>query len=166
MTARISPLATVGFLILIGVNAWLVSVLVDDSAPDDAIVTGSLGNTTKLHALPDVSLTGQPIASYSLTLAQPIFFRTRAPFVAPPAPPPPMSVAPPPVYSDPGLVLGGVMVTGNIRKAYLFTKADPHGTWVDEGETFKGWKVQSVQSMSTLLQQQSRNIELHLYPPH
>ena len=35
------------------------------------------------------------------------------------------------------------------------------GTWVNEGETLMGWKVESVSS--TKLQQQDRTIELELY---
>jgi hypothetical protein len=61
------------------------------------------------------------------------------------------------------LVLGGVTIAGDLRKAYLFTQADPKGAWVSEGESFMGWKVEAVGSMSTKLQQQGRTIELDLY---
>src|SRR5262245_9168357 len=51
----------------------------------------------------------RPLAAYPETLARPVFFKGRAPYVppppAPPPPPPPPASAPPPV--DPGLVLGG-----------------------------------------------------------
>ena len=76
-----------------------------------------------------------------------------------------MPTAPPPVMTDPGLVLGGIIANGDMRKIYLSSRDDPQGAWVGEGETFRGWKVQSVGSTSTKLEQQNRTIELHLYPP-
>jgi len=35
---------------------------------------------------------------------------------------------------------------------------------VGEGESFMGWKIQSVDATSARLQQQDRTIELQLYP--
>jgi hypothetical protein len=61
------------------------------------------------------------------------------------------------------LALGGITIARGVRKAYLFTRTDPNGTWVNEGESFMGWKVEAVDSMSTKLQQQGRTIELELY---
>lgn len=167
MIARMSPLAAVGFLALVSMNAWLISVMIDENGPDDSIATGSLGAQPKIQSIGDASVATKSLASYSQTLEQPIFSKTRTPFVPPPPPPPaPLpSATPPQVHTDPGLVLGGVMVNGKLRKAYLFTKANPQGTWVDEGENFMGWKVRSVHSTTATLQQQSRKIELHLYPP-
>ena len=45
--------------------------------------------------------------------------------------------APPPIV-DPGLIVGGVIISGDVRKAYVYGKADSHGTWVSEGETLAG----------------------------
>jgi hypothetical protein len=107
------------------------------------------------------------IESYPLTLAHPVFYKTREPFVPPPpAPPapPPKVVPPAPVVTDPGLILGGVLTNPNVRKVFLFSKADPHGSWVNEGESFMGWRIQSVGASSARLQQQDRIVELQLYP--
>jgi hypothetical protein len=59
--------------------------------------------------------------------------------------------------------LEGVTIARGIRKAYLISKADLKGTWVNEGEDFMGWKVASIGEMSTKLQQQDRTVELEFY---
>jgi len=107
----------------------------------------------------------RPIADYQQTLARPLFYKTREPFVAPPLPPPPVQ-APKPVPQvlvDPGISVGGIMISGPAREAYLVRKPDPHGAWVREGEDFMGWKVQSISAGSAKLQQSDRTIELQLY---
>src|SRR6185436_18393725 len=75
----------------------------------------------------------KPPTVYGSILAQPVFFKSRQPFVPlPPAPPPVPKApapAPAPVVVDPGLVLGGVVITPDVKKTYLFSKADSRGTW-------------------------------------
>jgi hypothetical protein len=72
---------------------------------------------------------------------------------------------PAPVVVDPGLVLGGVIIAPDVKKAYLFSKADSRGTWASEGENFMGWTVQSIDAASATLLQANRTIDLQLYPP-
>jgi hypothetical protein len=164
MMVRMAPLAAAGLLLLGGLNVCLSAMLYRQIAPDDA-------SEEKAEWIPPVGKSVAPVAarkpieSYQLTLAHPVFFKSREPFVPPPLPPPPKIVQPvPPVVVDPGLILGGVMTNHDLRKAYLLTKANPAGSWVSEGESFMGWKVQSVDTASARLQQQDRTIELQLYP--
>jgi hypothetical protein len=56
------------------------------------------------------------------------------------------------------------MTNDRLRKAYLLTKTNSAGSWVGEGESFLGWKIQSVDTTSAKLRQQDRIIELQLYP--
>jgi hypothetical protein len=165
MTARIPPLAVIALAVLVGLNAWLLSALVENNALGDHVVTGTVGAALKIQALGNAVPAAKPIDAYSQILAQPVFLKARTPFVAPPPPPPPAPVAPAAVHTDPGLVLGGVTLTSSVRKVYLFSKADPQGTWVGEGESFKGWRVQSIDSTGAKLQQHNRTLELYLYPP-
>lgn len=72
--------------------------------------------------------------------------------------------APPPAPMDPGLVLGGVVVVEQARKAYIFNKADQRGGWFSEGETVLGWTVESIDAAAARLRQGDRSIELQLYP--
>jgi hypothetical protein len=109
----------------------------------------------------------KPLTVYGSILAQPIFFKSRQPFVPPPPVPPPVpkAPAPAPVFIDPGLVLGGVIITPDVKKAYLFNKTDSRGTWASEGDSFMGWTVQSIDAESAKLLQASRTLHLQLYPP-
>jgi hypothetical protein len=167
MTVRIPPLTAAGLLALTAVNAWLLAVLLQDHGSMAQPVVAksewkpkSSGSTLGMPG-------PKPLTIYGSILAQPIFFKSRQPFVPPPPPPPlaPMAPAPAPVAVDPGLVFGGVIITAEVKKAYLFSKADPRGTWVSEGEIFMGWTVQSIHAASARLSQANRSIELHLYPP-
>ena len=108
----------------------------------------------------------KPLEVFRQTFARPLFFKTREPFVAPPPPPPaplPKPVAPAPVFSAPGLAVGGIIVSRGLRKAYLFTTANPRGTWVSEGDDFAGWKVQSITAGGTTPRQADHTIDLQLY---
>ena len=69
---------------------------------------------------------------------------------------------PPP--TDPGLILGDVAIDGIRKKAYVFAKGNPQGTWVSDGETFLGWTVQSIDSGAAKLKQSNRVLDLQLYP--
>jgi hypothetical protein len=113
-------------------------------------------------------LTLKPILAYELTLAHPIFFKSREPFVAPVKPAAPsaaMSASPPaPVFVDPGLILGGILMNGGLNKVYLSRKTDPGGAWVMQGESFVGWKVRSIESGRTKLEKDGHVIDLWLYP--
>ncbi|WP_315813950.1 MULTISPECIES: hypothetical protein [unclassified Bradyrhizobium] len=107
----------------------------------------------------------QPLETYAEILAHPVFQKSREPFVPlPPAPPPPMPVvAPPPVAADPGLAVGGVMINGGTSKAYLLSKTGA-GSWINENETFQGWRVTSIEASGVWIEQAGRAIELQLYP--
>jgi hypothetical protein len=67
-------------------------------------------------------------------------------------------------FTDPGFVLGGVMVNGTIKKAYLLQKTDKSGAWVGEGDDFFGWRVQLITADVAKLQKETHVIEVRLYP--
>lgn len=168
MTARIAPLALAGLVALGGLNAWLLTVVTAEHAAEQE--TAAPATTEWSPRLPSSEL--QPhgpktIGSYNQTLATPVFFKSRRPYVPPPPAPKPLPkpvAAPPPAPVDPGLVLGGIMITDGMKKAYLFSKADPRGIWLSEGEAIAGWKLEAIDTMSARLQQAGRSIELQLYP--
>jgi hypothetical protein len=105
-------------------------------------------------------------AAYRETLAHPVFYKTRQPFVPPPTTPPPATpnTAALPAPADPGIALGGVAINSDLKKVYLFSKANSLGAWVREGETFMGWTVQSVGPEGAKLRQADRELRLELYP--
>jgi hypothetical protein len=61
-------------------------------------------------------------------------------------------------------MLGGIMVMQGVRKAYVFRKSDPSGTWVTRGEDFMGWKIQTIDAAGIVLGNGERKIDLKLYP--
>jgi hypothetical protein len=156
--------AGLGFLIAIdiGLGATLVSEVMSDQLPP-------IGNTewapTMSTAAEDVVIRN-PINQYRETLAHPVFFKTRQPYVppppTPPAPPPKQVAVPPPIV-DPGFIIGGVVINGDVKKAYLSSKANPRGTWVGQGEEIQGWKLESVEHSGARLQQHNRTIVVLLY---
>jgi hypothetical protein len=58
-----------------------------------------------------------------------------------------------------------VTIDGTLKKAYLFSKSNPEGTWVSENEAILGWTVQSIDSGTAKLKQGGRTLSLELYPP-
>jgi hypothetical protein len=163
---------------LIGTDAWLLGVVATVITEDETDTIGAAEPVPPLSfvaAVPEQ----QAIEAYGEIIAHPIFFRTRTPWVAPPPappapPPPPPPALPPPilaplpvpptVITDPGLTLGGVVIDQQMRKAYLLSRSDPRGTWISEGETVAGWKLEAVTSMGVTLRQRDQTIELQLYP--
>lgn len=168
MNLRIAPLAAAGLVALLGANLWLIAVIFTGASREETLAVAPPAWDAKLSAAGhDTAL--KPIGAYRQMLAQPVFFKSREPYVPPrPAPAAPAPVAivkpsPPPVV-DPGLMVAGIIISGGVRKAYVHGKSDPHGNWVAEGETLTGWKVQAIDAGGVKLQQQDHTIELQLYP--
>ena len=168
MNMRIAPLAAAGLAALVGVNLWLLSIILGEATGEEALPIAAPWDA-KLPGPGRDDAAAKPITAYRQTLAQPVFFKTREPYVAPPprpaAPPTPAAIPkPPPVVVDPGLTVAGIIIGEGVRKAYIHGKSDPRGTWLSEGEALTGWKVQAIDPGGVKLQQQDRTIELHLYP--
>jgi hypothetical protein len=166
---RIPPLATAGLLLLSASAAlsllWLARAATQDIAPRIAVAEWSPGSRgDAVQGLP------QPKnkAAYSETLARPILFEDRRPFVPPPPPPPPppqpvVVAAPPPQILNPGLALAGVAIVDGIRQAYVTSPANRDGAWVREGEAVMGWQIAQVTSESVTIRNGGQSIELLLY---
>jgi hypothetical protein len=166
MRLGIAPLAGAALLVLGATNAWLLQVVLQPEVLAAAPPVADAAAALSLSEGPGAPTIPMKPAAYPETLAHPVFFKTRAPYVPPPpAPPPVAKAAAPVVAADPGLALGGVALDGALRKAYLFTKANSQGAWVSEGETFNGWTVQSIDAGAAKLRQADRTLELLLYPP-
>ena len=168
MKLRIAPLAAAGLAALAAINGWLLAVALEDVAPAGQAPVAAPEWTPKL-ADGDGMPGARPIGGYEQTLARPIFFKTREPYVPPPPPPPPKApVARPPVAGppvDPGVTVSGILIGEGVRKAYVSSRTDPRGAWVSEGDDLAGWKIKSVEPTAITLEQQERRIEVLLYPP-
>jgi hypothetical protein len=164
MKRRMAPLGAIGLLIVLGINAWLLATIVTEICSDNPAATGKADWNVSLSDSGSVA-NRKPIEAYRQILARPVFFKSREPFVPPP-PPPPAAVkpTPAPVAVDPGLVLGGVMIKNDIRKAYVFSRASTTGLWISEGGDFMGWQLKSINGSGAKLEQNGRLLELQLYP--
>jgi len=165
MTIGVSPLTAASLVALAAVNVWLLGVVLQDHGPEAHAVAAK----SEWRPKPPGSMTGvpgpKPLTVYGGILAQPIFFKSRQPFVPPPPAPPPQAKAPAPAPVDPGLALGGIIIAPDVKKAYVVSKADSRGTWASEGDSVMGWTVQSIDAGSARLGQANRTIDLHLYAP-
>jgi hypothetical protein len=166
MKLRIAPLALVGLLTAVAVNAALLVAIAAEVVSDKLAAADKVEWNPSLPASVGNVASRRPIEAYRPIVARPVFFKSREPWVPPPPPPPPvLMAAPPPVVIDPGLVLGGVVIKDTVRKAYVFSRAGAGGAWTAEGEEFMGWKIRSINGAGAKLEQQGRSIDLQLYPP-
>ena len=170
--ARLGPLAIesdvraaalAGLAVL---NAWLMNIVlgIDEVGVYEPVASVAPSRDLSKNAS-EVSIV-KPAGTYAETLAHPVFYKTRAPYVPPP---PPLAAAPsvgPPASADPGIALGGVAIRGDLKKAYLFSKGGPPGSWVAEGETFMGWNVQAIHTTGATIRRADRTIALELYAKH
>jgi hypothetical protein len=165
MKLRISPLAAAGLLFGLSANACLSVAVVTEVMSDSSAAIDKADWNLGLSAPIGGVANRKPIEAYKQILARPLFFKSREPFV--PAPPPPalaLIAATPPVVVDPGLVLGGVMIKNDVRKAFVFNRAGSGGVWIGEGDDFMGWQIRSIEKTSAKLEQKGRSIDLQLYP--
>jgi hypothetical protein len=161
--SRTPPLVFFGLALLAVANAWFLIMAAQQTMSEDQVAAEEPGWSPRLPSLEGARMQTTAAVSHQEILAHPIFSRSRAPYV-PPAPAAPKSAPPPAVFTDPGFVLGGVMVNGTIKKAYLSQKADKSGVWVGEGDDFIGWRVQSITTDAAKLQRETHVIEVLLYP--
>jgi hypothetical protein len=167
MKLRIAPWRAIVLAGLMGLNCGLAAIAASILVSSDEPAPARVDWTPPVATAGTTPADTKPIERYLQTLARPIFFRTRVPFVPPPpAPPaPPPTIRPPsPAVADPGLLLGGIVVMQGIRKAYVFRRTDPSGTWVASGEDFMGWKIEAIDAAGIVLGNGDRKIDLKLYP--
>jgi hypothetical protein len=167
MKLRIAPWRSIVLVGLTGLNFGLAAIAASALYSSDTPAPARVDWTPPVASAGSTAADTKPIERYLQTLARPIFFRTRVPFVPPPpAPPaPPRTIRPPsPAVADPGLLLGGIVVMQGIRKAYVFRRTDPSGTWVASGEDFMGWKIEEIDAAGIVIGSGDRKIDLKLYP--
>ncbi len=168
MAFRAAPLTAMALFALLSVNGLLLAAIAENTFGNDGVLLPTAEWSPEL-SMPagDTAIAPKPLGAYRQILAQPVFSKTRAPF-APPRPVPvavrPKTAPRAPVITNPGLVLGGVAIADGVRKAYLTAKSGARGTWVAEGEEFKGWRVQSVDGARVKVGKGRRVFELTLYP--
>lgn len=71
-------------------------------------------------------------------------------------------VVPPPVR-EPQVTLAGIAITREARKALLVSADGADSTWVQEGETVEGWRLEGVTDSGVTLTNDQRRLQLMLY---
>jgi hypothetical protein len=164
MRLRTSPLVIACLAVLGACNVYLIFAIVQAMTSVDRTSTDDASWTPRL-ARPDNAETQTRLAiPDQIILRHPVFSRSRAPFVPPPPPAPKARVVGAPVFTDPGFVLGGVMLNGEAKRAFLLRKGNQIAAWAAEGDDVEGWKLQSITAETATLQKESHVIELRLYP--
>jgi hypothetical protein len=166
MRLRIAPLPAAALAAMGVLNGWLMMILVRGEQTGVQLPPASVVQSPDLSEDASGLSTAKPARAYAETLAHPVFYRTRAPYVPPPPPSPAVPQVGPPVSVDPGIALGGVAIRGQLKKAYLFSKGGPPGSWIAEGETFMGWNVEAIHATGATIKRADRTIALELYAKH
>jgi hypothetical protein len=168
MNLRIAPLAALALAALAGINLWPLTVIFGGTGGEEPVPVAAPVWDAKLAVSGRDHAVAKPISAYGTMLAQPVFFKSRVPYVpprpAPPAAPTVVAKPPPPVVVDPGFTVAGIVIGEGVRKAFILGKSEPHGSWVAEGENLTGWNVEAINAGGVKLKQQDRTIELQLYP--
>jgi hypothetical protein len=98
-------------------------------------------------------------------LARPIFSPTRRPSVPPP-PEAPSQAVPEAVPREPrasGIVLMGVYLRGESRRALLVSSLYPEGRWFHVGDDVGGWALKRVDTGSVEIASPEGTLQLQLY---
>jgi len=161
---RTPPLTVAAAAIALSINVALLAAILTGLESDGLAATDRVGWKNDLSPPTGGAVSQKPADAYAQILAKPVFFKSREPFVPAPPPRPVTKTAPPTSVIDSNLVLGGVMIESNVRKAYLFSRGNAGGAWLSEGEEFLGWQIRSIDGTSAKLEQNDRNLYLQLYP--
>jgi Type II secretion system protein C len=81
---------------------------------------------------------------------RPLFARSRQGTVQ--AAVPLQALPPSPATLDRDVTLKGVFISGSVAKAFLLSRQNPLGLWVQAGEDIAGWNVMEVQPDQVILQ--------------
>jgi hypothetical protein len=101
MTTRVVSPSVIGLMLVVGVNVWLLTVIAAHIVSNDSAVVGRSDWTPNLSKLVEDSRNRKSIGAYNQILMQPIFFKSREPFQAPPpVPPAPLMASPLPLILD------------------------------------------------------------------
>jgi type II secretory pathway component PulC len=154
----LTPVQVLCLSTLVLINGWFIGVIAfadwrleaAADSPTGVAVTGAVVKGGR---------TVPPLESFNQVLAQPVFFKSRQPFVAIQAKPAAV-IAPAP---DPGFIVGGVIIRGGVRKAFIYTRDKSVGAWTEVGQKVMGWEVRSVDENDVTVEQQGRSLKVRLY---
>lgn len=77
--------------------------------------------------------------SHDAIVMRPLFWRSRQPATAPA-----LVAIPETIASDPQISLKGVLISGDLAKAFFLSAETPAGVWRQRGEDVAGWRVAEI----------------------
>jgi hypothetical protein len=123
-----------GVLLLGGVNFALLVIIAQGLLFNTPVMVDRTEWKMDLLTSWERTESKRTINSYKEILARPVFYKDRQPFIPPPVATPAPAVASWVVISDPEFIFGGVIITDQTKKVYIFTKANNSGVWTKEGD--------------------------------
>ncbi|UTD29047.1 hypothetical protein [Bradyrhizobium sp. WD16] len=162
MKIRLPPIAIVALLALCIVNAALLNLILDELNPAVDVASPLLPHDANRTA-PPAPIGPKPIAAFTRILERPAFFKSRSPWVGPPP-----AVAKPvpqlPQTPDLKLVVTGIIIKDNLKKAFVVKPNEQQGAWITEGEIVGGWTIKLIEPGGIAIQQNGRTLDFALYP--
>ncbi|MCC2103192.1 MAG: hypothetical protein KDJ20_03675 [Hyphomicrobiales bacterium] len=168
---RASPISLIGLALLGALNLASATALYRAATSPDRLVSfpvaSSLAPATEIRSA--IAINPPPIEAYEQVIARPVFFKSRSPWIPPPAVAAPVPARPSanteqeagPEPGDPSL--RAVVLAAAVHKALVSTEQQPEGSWLKEGETVGGWEIISIDSTSATLRRGDKKKILKLY---
>jgi hypothetical protein len=143
-------------LVILTWNAWGAPAGESSQAVD-------IGPSMADLRLPAESLVDRGISQE--VLARPLFSSSRRPFL----PPPPVvqqnaEASTLPAPASPDLVVDGIWLQGNVKRAHLKRSGDDPGEWRLVGDIQDGWRVTAITASNVTLMLDGQSVTLELYP--
>lgn len=156
----LNPIQVFCLSALVLINSWFIGIM--------ALSDWRFAATAELPTVAAVtkavvkgSQAAPPLESFNQVVAQPVFFKSRQPFVAVQTKPAAVMALAPVV--DPGFIVGGISIRHGVRKAFIYTRDKSVGAWTEVGQKVIGWEVRSVDENDVTLEQQGRLLNIRLY---
>ena len=161
---RASPLALLCLLALVGLNLALALALWD-GAGGRPKTPAAAAPWIVPQPQPQASVAARPLETFAQTLARPVLFKSRQPYVGPeiPAAAPELPPGPPPAPELPlEASLRGIVVAKGRRQALAAERERPVGRWLAEGGQIDGWTLVAIGPDSAKFQRDERDARLKL----
>ena len=97
--------------------------------------------------------------TYDAIVMRPLFWRSRQPATPPAEPAAAISA---PIAGDPQISLKGVLISGDLAKAFMLSAENPAGVWRQRGEDVAGWRVTEIFRDRVVLQSQAERFVVPL----
>lgn len=168
---RASPISLIGLALLGALNLAAAITLYSAAISQDRLgsfpAASSLAPETEIRGA--TAINPPPIEAYEQVIARPVFFKSRLPWIPPPAAAAPVPARPGanteretgPELGDP--TLRAVVLATTVHKALIATEQQPEGNWLKQGETVGGWELISIDSISATLRRGDKKKRLKLY---